>query len=107
MDEALRAESYRVPMAVRTVRLIGSGPKASSYPICPKCGRTWIGNTRITATAADRPWTGVTSKEPGSWSCESFAPLSIICKPDGLLPPGLRFSRKPDAGSPPPEREHL
>ena len=40
MDEALRAESYRVPMAVRTVRLIGSGPKASSYPICPKCGRT-------------------------------------------------------------------
>ena len=40
MDEALRENSYRVPMAVRTVRLIGSGPKASSYPICPKCGRT-------------------------------------------------------------------
>lgn len=34
------AIAYRIPMEVRTIRVLGCGTGAGAYPVCPRCERT-------------------------------------------------------------------
>ena len=52
LEEALR---FRRAMAVTETVSYQSG---SVFPLCPQCGIPWSGNTRASATAAGRSWTG-------------------------------------------------
>lgn len=40
MYESIRPSNYRIHMEVSMVRVIGFGLWTSSYPVCPRCGRT-------------------------------------------------------------------
>lgn len=40
MGKAGRPDSYRIPMQVRKVRIIGTDQLGNCYPVCPKCGLT-------------------------------------------------------------------
>lgn len=40
MSKGSSAAAYRIPMEVRSIKVIGWGSAASSYPVCPKCGLT-------------------------------------------------------------------